>query len=239
MPEQPTLSELVALLQAQQARIERLEAAAGARSVDATAPDRSGGPGHPDAGPDVGGPGVGGSDGGRTAARFTRRGMLMGAAAGTAGIVGPPCSSRPWHGAVPLAGSATFTSSTGTAAVTAKNTSTGNGVSAVSRAGTSIHGSTTSTAASAVGVGGTVDATPAAGTGVYNKAGSGIGVSGNAAGGTGVLGRQRCRLLLPDRRAPAGCRGPAAQPDVRPQPPRTGGLTGAGLAGGGRLPWPG
>lgn len=164
----PTIEELLARLEEQQARIELLES----RTVAPVAGPAAGEPAEP--APH------------RTG--LTRRGMVKTAAAGAAGIVGAMLIEPEGVASAADAGPASFTSSTTKPAVTATNTGKGTGLTAHAKSAPAIHGSQTSTAASGVGVRGTIDSTNGAGTGVLGISPHGTGVAGSSANGTGVKG---------------------------------------------------
>ena len=164
----PTIEELLARLEEQQARIELLES----RTIA------------PVAGPAADEP----AESGPHRAGLTRRGMVKTAAAGAAGIVGAILIEPEGVASAADVGPASFTSSTTTPAVTATNTGKGNGLTAHAKSAPAIHGSQTSTAASGVGVRGTIDSTNGAGTGVLGISPNGTGVAGSSTNGTGLTG---------------------------------------------------
>src|SRR5215472_11268325 len=179
----PTISELLARLEEQQARIERLEAGPTAPAVSPAASVQA------DADPAGADPAdADPADGEARPAVLTRRGMVRTAAAGAAGVVGAMLVESGGVASAADAGPASFTSSTTKPAVTATNTGKGNGLTAHAKSAPAIHGSQTSTAASGVGVRGTIDSTNGAGTGVLGISPSGAGVQGSSTSGAGVQG---------------------------------------------------
>jgi hypothetical protein len=167
----PTIGELMALLEEQRARIERLEAHEAHDAAREVTVDES----------------AGGSAAHEDAPTMTRRGMLTGAAVGTAGLVGALLAVDP--GVAAAAGPGTFTSATSNPAVRATDTGTGSAVLATANGGASVRASQLSKAATAIAVQGTIDSTtPGAGTGVKGASPGGIGVKGGSTTGTGVLG---------------------------------------------------
>jgi hypothetical protein len=166
---EPTISELVSRLEEQQARIEWLVACAEANASTV----------------DIGGPAA--ADSGT--ARMSRRGMLMTAAAGTAGLIGGMLSNAQGAAAVPASGGpATFTSASATAAVTATDTGTGNAVLATAAVAAAVHGTQTGKGGGASALRGTIKPATGTGTGVIGEAQAGTGVSGTSASGSGVTG---------------------------------------------------
>lgn len=166
--EEPTVAELLARLEEQQARIELLESRTIAPATSQAADEPSEpGPHRP---------------------AMTRRGMVKTAAAGAAGIVGAMLIEPEGVASAADTGPASFTSSTTKPAVTATNTGNGNGLTAHAKSAPAIHGSQTSTAASGVGVRGTIDSTNGAGTGVLGISPNGTGVAGSSTNGTGLTG---------------------------------------------------
>jgi hypothetical protein len=157
--------QLLARLEEQSARIERLEARSvgAAAVVQVEAPDESV----------------------RRPSRMSRRGMLTSAAAGTVGLVGALLVES--EGTASAAGLGNFTSTTSTAAVTATNTGTGDAITATSKAGPTIDATQNSTAAFSIAVRGTNKSTKP-GYGVIGSAISGVGVDGSCTSGTGVIG---------------------------------------------------
>jgi hypothetical protein len=191
----PTIGELFARLEEQQARIERLEARSTA----------------PAAGPGAGDP----ADGDPRPPGLTRRGMVRTAAAGAAGVVGAMLVESGGVASAATSGPASFTSSTSKPAVTATNTGKGEAVKGTAHKGIGVSGSSGSTAQGAAAVRGTITSTSpgvlsagvlgvnngtsgsgigvygsqgGSGWGVYGKAPSGIGVYGFTSTGTGVQG---------------------------------------------------
>jgi len=164
----PTIEELLARLEEQQARIELLES----RTIA------------PAAGPVADQP----IESGPHRAGMTRRGMVRTAAAGAAGIVGAMLIEPEGVASAADAGPVSFTSSTTKPAVTATNTGKGNGLTAHAKSAPAIHGSQTSTGSSGVGVRGTIDSANGTGTGVLGISPNGTGVSGTSSAGTGVTG---------------------------------------------------
>lgn len=171
----PTFEQLLALVEEQQARIDRLEAGAPSSYVRVTAKEDS---------------------------VLSRRGLLTGAAVGAAGVVGAIVASPGVAGAT---GPGTFSSTTTSPAVKGTNSgkgagvigdaSSGVGVVGASKSGIGVTGASASPASSAAAVEGTITSTTpgsySAGVrGVNNgKAGDGVGVYGSqAGGGYGVYG---------------------------------------------------
>ncbi|HEX3492115.1 MAG TPA: hypothetical protein VHU92_22405 [Streptosporangiaceae bacterium] len=162
----PTVEELMARLEEQQARIELLES----RSAPPAA--------SPAEQSDQHSPGI------------TRRGLVAAAAAGTAGLVGGMllepgaalASTTSPHGPE------SFASSTSTPAVTATNTGKGNAIMATGSNAAAVHGSQKSSAASTSAIKGTIDGKNGAGIGVWGLSPTGSGVTGASKTGIGVTG---------------------------------------------------
>jgi hypothetical protein len=166
----PTIGELLARLEEQQARIELLEsrsAAPPAGPVAGTVPE-------PDQRPSL----------------LTRRGLVRGAAIGTAGLVGGMLVEPGAALASTTAphGPESFASSTTTPAITATNTGKGNAITATGASAAAIHGSQKSAASGTSAIKGTIDGKNGAGIGVWGKSPAGSGVTGDSATGIGVTG---------------------------------------------------
>jgi hypothetical protein len=162
----PTIEELLARLEEQQARIERLESG--------PAPAASPGAGEPaEPGPHHGG--------------MTRRGMVTTAAVGTAGLVGAILAES---GGVASAatGPGTFTSNSATPAVKATNTAKGYGVQATAGSAAAVRANQTGTAAKDVAVFGVINNSTGTGTGVKGTSPKGAGVAGVSTSGSGMAG---------------------------------------------------
>ena len=163
----PSIGELLARLEEQQARIERLESGSMAPPASPAGDE-----------PELSGP---------RSAGMTRRGMVTAAAAGTAGIVGAMLVEA---GGVASAatGPGTFTSSTATPAVKATNTGKGFGIQATAQSAAAIRANQNGTAAAAIAVDGVINNTTGTGTGVQGTSPKGTGVTGSSTSGTGVAG---------------------------------------------------
>lgn len=164
----PTIRELLARLEEQQARIERLESAAAA----------------PAANPVAGKP----AESSRGPAGLTRRGMAKAAAAGMAGLAGAMLVEPAGAASAATSGPASFTSSTKTPAVKASNTGQGNAITAFAQVGTVIHGQQNSAGSQAAGLRGTIKGKNGTGAGVVGASPAGPGVRGSSASGPGVEG---------------------------------------------------
>ena len=205
----PTIEELLARLEEQQARIGLPESRTIAPAASPAADEQA------ESGPDR--PGM------------TRRGMLKTAAAGAAGIVGAMLIEPEGVASAADAGPASFTSSTTKPAVTATNTGKGNALSAHAKSGVTIHASQTSAGSGAAALRATIDATNGAGTGVLGISPKGTGVSGTSRTGVGVAGssgstaanavawraRSRARRRAVPRR---GCAASTKAPATTPSP---------------------
>ncbi len=164
----PTIGELLARLEEQQARIDRLESRSAAPPAGGAADDPAG-PGPRPAG-------------------MTRRGMVAAAAAGTAGIVGAVLAESAGVASAATGGPASFKSSSATPAVTATNTAQGYGILAAAGSAAAVRANQSGTAATDIAVKGVINNTTGTGTGVQGTSPQGTGVSGSSTGGTGVAG---------------------------------------------------
>jgi hypothetical protein len=166
----PTVEELMARLEEQQARIELLESR--------SAPPAAGQPEQSD----------------QHSPSITRRGLVAAAAAGTAGLVGgmllePGAALASTTAATTSPhGPESFASSSSTPAITATNTGQGNAIMATGKNAAAVHGSQKSGAATTSAIKGTIDATNGAGTGVWGISPAGSGVTGASKTGIGVTG---------------------------------------------------
>jgi hypothetical protein len=169
----PTVEELLARLEEQQARIELLEsrsAPPAPATTDATA------------------------QADQPASRISRRGLVAAAAAGTAGLVGgmllePGAALASTSAATTTPhGPESFASSSSTPAITATNTGKGNAIMATGANAAAVHGSQKSGAATTSAIKGTIDATNGAGIGVWGISPAGSGVTGASKTGIGVTG---------------------------------------------------
>ena len=183
----PSIGELLARLEEQQARIERLESGAMA----------------PVAGPAGSEPAESApvrdepAESGPRSAGMTRRGMVTAAAAGTAGIVGAMLVEA---GGVASAatGPGTFTSSSSTPAVKATNTGKGFGIQATAQSAAAIRANQNGTTTAAIAVYGVINNTTGTGTGVEGTSPKGTGVSGSSTSGTGVAGGSAKVVIDPE-----------------------------------------